>query len=329
MNILITRHDKIGDFVTMLPVCKVLKEQTDHKIVMLVAKVNVALAKELDFIDDVIEYTNDSKALTKTIKAHNFDVSISGYIDTTLGKVLFKSRIPKRIAPATKIAQIFFNKRVKQRRSEVKMREFEYNLQLLKAFDKTLILEFQKPLLAVGSILSNKNSNMHSHRGRWEREEAVGSVTPNNFIIFHAGFGGSSDGNLTLDDYLKLAKTASNYTNVVFSFGPDDGESKAYIEKHLNFSATIRDDFKSLIEFTYFIAQSKLFVSTSTGPMHLAGMTNTPTLSFFGANLFASAKRWGTISDEALQHNFTVGADSGGEVYDKIKRALVEIINAK
>ena len=309
MNILVTRHDKIGDFITMLPVCKVLKEQTDHKIVMLVAKVNVALAKELDFIDDVIEYTDDSKALIETIKAYKFDVSISGYIDTTLGKVLFKSRIPKRIAPATKIAQIFFNKRVKQRRSEVKIREFEYNLELLKAFDKGLILDFERPLL--------NNSNMHSQAGALERED---------FVIFHAGFGGSSDGNLSLDNYLKLAKTASTYTNVVFSFGPDDGESKAYIEKHLNFSATIRDDFKSLIEFTYFIAQSKLFVSTSTGPMHLAGMTNTPTLSFFGANLFASAKRWGTISDEALQHNFTVGADYGGEVYDEIENTLLELI---
>ena len=320
MNILVTRHDKIGDFVTMLPVCKVLKEQTNHKVVMLIAKVNVALARELDFIDDVIEYTTDSKALVKTIKSYNFDVSISGYIDTSLGKVLFKSGIPKRIAPATKIAQIFFNRRVKQRRSEVKMREFEYNLQLLKAFDETLVLEFQKPLLAVGSISSNKNSNMHSHRGQWEREGRE------DFVIFHAGFGGSSDGNLTLDDYLKLAKRASSYTNVVFSFGPDDKESKAYIEKHLNFTATIRDDFKSLMEFTLFIAKSKLFVSTSTGPMHLAGMTNTPTLSFFGANLFASAKRWGTISDESLQHNFTVGADYGSEVYDEIENTLLELI---
>ena len=340
MNILVTRHDKIGDFVTMLPVCKVLKEQTNHKVVMLVAKVNVALAKELDFIDEVIEYTTNSKALVKTIKAYSFDVSISGYIDTSLGKVLFKSGISQRIAPATKIAQIFFNKRVKQRRSEVKMREFEYNLQLLKAFDKTLVLEFQKPLLDVGSISSNENSNMHSHRGRWEREEAgaweqekaVGSVTPNNFIIFHAGFGGSSDGNLSLDDYLRLAKKASKYINIVFSFGPDDGESKAYIKKHLNFNATIRDDFQSLIDFTYFIAQSKLFISTSTGPMHLAGMSNTPTLSFFGENLFASAKRWGTISDEALQHNFTVRADYGREFYEEIEKCLIEIIcynNAK
>jgi len=311
MKILITRHDKIGDFITMLPVCKVLKEQTDHTIVMLVAKVNVGLAKELNFVDDVIEYTDDSKALLQTIKSHNFDVSISGYIDTTLGKVLFKSRIPTRIAPATKIAQLFFNRRVKQRRSEVKMREFEYNLQLLKAFDERLVLEFERPLL--------KDTNMHSQAGAWERDD---------FIIFHAGFGGSSDGNLSLDDYLKLAKKASEFTKVVFSFGPDDGESKKYIESKLDFEATIKDDFKSLMDFTKFIASSKLFVSTSTGPMHLAGMTNTPTLSFFGANLFASAKRWGTISDEGLQHNFTIGAGYGGEVYEGIEETMIKILNA-
>jgi ADP-heptose:LPS heptosyltransferase len=310
MKILVTRHDKIGDFITMLPVCKVLKEQTNHTIVMLVAKVNVNLAKELDFVDDVIEYTDDSKALLQTIKSYNFDVSISGYIDTTLGKTLFKSRIPTRIAPATKIAQLFFNKRVKQRRSEVKMREFEYNLQLLKAFDESLVLEFERPLL--------KNSNMHSQAGAWERDE---------FIIFHAGFGGSSDGNLSLDDYLKLAQKASKFTKVLFSFGPDDSESKKYIESKLNFEATIKDDFKSLMEFTKFIASSKLFISTSTGPMHLAGMTNTPTLSFFGANLFASAKRWGTISDKELQHNFTVGAEYGGEVYEEIEEEMIKILN--
>jgi len=309
MNILITRHDKIGDFITMLPVCKVLKEQTEHTIVMLVAKVNVGLAKELDFVDDVIEYTDNSKALLQTIKSYHFDVSISGYIDTTLGKILFKSRIPTRIAPATKIAQLFFNKRIKQRRSEVKMREFEYNLQLLKAFDESLVLEFERPLL--------KNTNMHSQAGAWERDD---------FIIFHAGFGGSSDGNLSLNDYLKLAKKASEFTKVIFSFGPDDGESKKYIESKLDFEATIKDNFKSLMDFTKFIASSKLFVSTSTGPMHLAGMTNTPTLSFFGANLFASAKRWGTISDEGLQHNFTVGAGYGVEVYDGIENKLLNII---
>ena len=307
MKLLITRHDKIGDFVTMLPVCKVLKEQTDHLIVMLVSKVNVDLAKELDFIDDVIEYTDDSDVLLETIRSCQFDVSISGYIDTTLGKVLFRSRIPKRIAPATKIAQIFFNKRVKQRRSLVEKREFEYNLDLLKAFDESLILDFERPLLQI--------------------DHSVKNTLTNDFIIFHPGFGGSSEGNLALDDYLKLAKKASEHVDVVFSFGPDDGDSKHYIEQKLDFQATVKDDFKTLMEFTKYIALSKLFVSTSTGPMHLAGLTNTKTLSFFGAKLFASPNRWGTISDESSQNNFIVSADYSNDLYMKIEMKLLELIN--
>jgi len=311
MNILITRHDKIGDFVTMLPVCKVLKEQTRHNITMLCAKVNVPLAKELDFIDDVIEYREDS-SLIKEIKKCNFDVSISGFIDNKLGYKLWRSNIKTRIAPATKFAQLFFNKRVKQRRSQVKMREFEYNLELLKALDKNIKLNFKNPLYAPSTQFSIPNSQFS---------------IPKPFIIFHPGFGGSSDGNLTLDDYVALAKVASEYINVVFTFGPDDIKSKEYIKSKLDFTATIKDDFKDIVELTKFIAQSRLFVSTSTGPMHLAGLTNTATLSFFGDSLFASYKRWGTISDKDKQSNFLLNKDYSKNDYLKIEHRLLEIIN--
>ncbi len=301
MTILITRHDKIGDFVTALPMCKVLKEQTNHKIVMLVSKVNVELASSFDFIDDVIEYSDDSFTLLNRINKIRPDVSISGYIDFHLGLCLFLAKIPIRIAPATKIAQIFFNKKLKQRRSEVKKTEWAYNLDLLKVFDDSLSLEFNTPLL---------NTDLKT----------------DNLVIFHTGFGGSSDGNITLDDYLKLAERVSHKADVVFTFGPDDNKSKSYIKEHLNFKAIIRDDFKSLLEFTKFISTSKLFVSTSTGPMHLAGLTNTPTFSFFGENLFASSKRWSTISDITIQNNFEVSANYDKEFYKKIETKLIESI---
>ena len=112
MTILITRHDKIGDFITALPMCKVLKEQTNHRIIMIVAKVNVQLAKSFNFIDDVIEYTTDSFTLLRRLNNVKADVSISGYIDIHLGLCLLLSGITRRISPATKIAQIFFNKTI-------------------------------------------------------------------------------------------------------------------------------------------------------------------------------------------------------------------------
>jgi len=192
---------------------------------------------------------------------------------------------------------------VKQRRSKVEKTEWAYNLDLLKQFDNNLDLNFSTPLVSLDV----------------KREDRV---------IFHAGFGGSSDGNLTLDEYISLAKKVSQNTDmeVAFCFGPDDKETQEYIVKHLDWDATIRDDFNSLWEYTMFIATSQLFISTSTGPMHLAGLTNTPTLSFFGNNLFASSKRWATISDQSCQHNYEIPNNYGQEFYDIIENKLIDII---
>ncbi|NCB12480.1 MAG: lipopolysaccharide heptosyltransferase family protein, partial [Erysipelotrichia bacterium] len=219
------------------------------------------------------------------------------------GKILFKSRIKKRVAPATKIAQLFFNKRVKQKRSKVEKTEWQYNLDLAKKLFPDIKLDFTRPLLDMNVIKEKR-------------------------VVFHAGFGGSSDGNLTLDDYINLARSIkdSDY-EIAFSFGPDDEKSKEYINKNIDFEATIFDSKISLYEFTKYIASSYLFVSTSTGPMHLAGATNTKTLSFFGDSLFASAKRWGTISNKENQNNFTVPKEYSIEVYKKIENRLKELVS--
>ena len=305
MNLLITRHDKIGDFCVTLPLFKAIKEQySNTKVTALVSKVNFEFAKNIEFIDDVILYDkNDLEKTLQTIKDKKFDASISCFIDTALGKILFKSRIKKRVAPATKIAQIFFNIRVTQRRSRVEKTEWQYNLDLAKKLFPDIKLDFTRPLLKFE-----------------EKKEKR--------VIFHPGFGGSSDGNLSLDDYLNLARSISNSSyEIVFSFGPDDGVSKEYIEKNLDFKATIFDSRISLYEFTRYLACSFLFVSTSTGPMHLAGASNTKTLSFFGNSLFASSKRWATISSLENQNNFMLSADYSKEDYLKIDKKLMFLIS--
>ena len=307
MNLLITRHDKIGDFVVTLPLFKAIKEQYPYtKLTALVSKVNFDFAQNIEFIDDVILFDkNNLSQIKQEIKSKKFDASISAYIDTAVGKLLFGSGIKKRIAPATKIAQLFFNKRVKQRRSQVKKREWEYNLDLGKTIFPDIKLEFSKPLLTVHYLPFTKEKK----------------------VIFHPGFGGSSDGNLTLDDYINLARSIKNSEyEIVFSFGPDDETSKEYIQHHLDFEATMFDSKVSLMEFTQYIANSMLFVSTSTGPMHLAGATNTQTLSFFGESLFASAKRWGTMSDDEKQNNFCVPQNYGRDIYENIEKRLKEIV---
>ncbi len=306
MKLLITRHDKIGDFVVTLPLVKAIKEQYPNThITVLVSKINFSFAQEISFIDDVILYDKeDFLGTLKNIRAKKFDASISGFIDTRLGWLLFLSGIKKRISPATKIAQIFFNKKITQRRSRVEKTEWQYNMDLGKVLFPQLKSEFTKPLFSLKPIESSVKK-----------------------VVFHPGFGGSSDGNLTLDDYLNLARSISlEQCEVIFTFGPDDGVSKEYITQRLDFKATILESKMSLMEFCRFLSTCELFVSTSTGPMHLAGAVNIKTLSFFGDSLFASAKRWATIGDEEKQNNFCVPKDYSREIYMAIQKRLKEVI---
>jgi ADP-heptose:LPS heptosyltransferase len=305
VNLLITRHDKIGDFVVTLPLFKAIKEQYPNtKLTALVGKINFDFAKKIPFIDDVILFDKENLDTTlKQIKEKKFDASISCFIDTTLGKLLFKSGIKIRVAPATKIAQIFFNKRIKQRRSKVEKTEWQYNLDLAKLLFPNIKLDFTKPLLSF-------------------------DVKKENRVIFHPGFGGSSDGNLSLDDYISLAKKISQTSKkAVFTFGPDDAMSKDYICSKVDFEVEIFDSKMTLFEFTKFIASSYVFISTSTGPMHLAGATNTKTISFFGDSLFASSKRWATISEEKNQNNFMLSSDYTKEEYKKIENCLIGLLS--
>ncbi len=322
MNLLITRHDKIGDFITSLPTFYVAKKNLpDTKIIALVSKINFQLAQAMDFIDEVILYEDDVFALAQKIKAQNIDVSISCFTDTKLAMALFLSGVKQRYAPATKLAQLFSNHRIKQRRSQVKMREFEYNLELLKAYKPDINTQFEKPLLT----LSQEDKTVQLRQ--FEKEYGLESGL--KYVAFHPGFGGSSDGNLQLDDYIRLAKKASMLDNVkvVFTFGPDDAKSKAYIQENIDFDAIIYESKSSLLDFCKLLSSFELFISTSTGPMHLAGAVNTKTLSFFGDSLFASAKRWATISDESHQNNYSVPENYEDTLYATIENRLIEVLS--
>ena len=315
MNILITRHDKIGDFITSLPLFYVVKKSNPHaKIYALVSKVNLELAQQIDFIDEVILYDKDNFWPTlRNIRAANIGISISAFIDTRIGWILFFSGIRTRIAPATKLAQLFFNKTLKQRRSLVEKTEVEYNLDLAKLLDSSINLTYRVPLLKLDNDQKFRDSKQ---------------LADQKIVLFHPGYGGSSDGNLTLKDYLKLAKVVRNLPNiqVVWVFGPDDLDAKNKIKALIPDIDIIHQPL-TLLDYCFLIRDSELLVSTSTGPMHLAGALNIKTVSFFGNNLFASSKRWATVSGSNKQLNIEIDKDYQQSLLQKIIDLTIQKLN--
>ena len=317
-HVLVTRHDKIGDFVLTLPLCWAIKQASPQtKLTVLVSRVNEAFAREIPFIDDVLLYEAGWVGFFRTLKriqGVGVSASISCFIDTRLGCLLWLCGIRTRVGPATKFAQLFFNTRVVQRRSRVEKPEWAYNLDLGKVLFQNLPLVFPKPLLTTPVDPSDKTP----------LAVPLGESAGQKRVVFHPGFGGSSDGNLALADYIRLARIASEMpgVRVVFTFGPDDQAVFEQVRASLDFEADLIRSLPSLWDFCAFLQVCTLFVSTSTGPMHLAAAVNTRTLSFFGASAFASSRRWEPLNAPERQANFMLSGPPTAEVFESIVLAM-------
>jgi ADP-heptose:LPS heptosyltransferase len=313
MNILVVRNDKLGDFITALPTLYVLKHHNpSNRVIALVAPLNTKLAESCDFIDEVIvDSGDDILELAFKIKQAKADASITLFSNTRVALAQWIARIPIRIAPATKIAQIFYNRRITQRRSEVKMAEFEYNLELTKALFLNISLDFPKPLLHFSEDIFKAFCMEY------------GVIKP--VVAFHPGFGGSSDANWTLSEYIELVRLAESEPNidVVMTFGPD--EEKLYDEAKTLIGESrviLYRSIGSVVDFAALLSGMKLFVSTSTGTYHLASAVGCETFTFFADTRFASALRWKSIGE--VQHHFMIPLNPQGreEMFERVKKEL-------
>ena len=320
MHILVVRTDKLGDFITALPAIYVLKQyDVNNKITVCVSPINKALAQSCDFIDAVVVDSGQNfVALVGELKHLKVDASITLFSNTRMALSQMLAGIQTRIAPATKIAQIFYTTRVKQRRSQVKMAEFEYNLELTRTLFKDIDLEYKKPLLSFEDAplvydVFCKNNEI-------ERE----------IVAFHVGFGGSSDANWDLNEYEILIREVlkQDKYQIVLTFGPDETELYEEMQRRLfRENIVFYLSLDGLVYFAKLVSQFKLFVSTSTGTYHVASLTGCPTMTFFGDSLFASASRWKGVGDSNLQQYFMLPSDSTvrGRIFEDVRSELLKI----
>ncbi|MEA1919053.1 MAG: glycosyltransferase family 9 protein [Campylobacterota bacterium] len=323
MKILIVRTDKLGDFITALPTCKILKEYNPQfKITVCVAALNRDLALACEFIDGVIvDDTSSALALAKKLRPYRFELSITLFSNTKVALAQLLARIPKRIAPASKLAQIFYTHRIVQKRSRVAMAEYEYNIALAQSHFPDISLDFKKPLLQFSQ------ETVEESFLKFCKKYAITKPV----IAFHPGFGGSSDANWTLDEYLELIQSLHvKNLQIVMTFGPDENElRKEAIQKAVGLDIIFYSSNEGLVNFAKLLTSFKLFVSTSTGTYHLAALVGTPTMTFFADSLFASVKRWKAVSEESLQHPYMLSSksDTRREQFQEIKKDLKQLIH--
>lgn len=309
-KILVIRNDKLGDFMLSWPALALLRQSLPQcEIHALVNSYTADMARLCPSIDQTIidpgpqAPWSSQWTLAQSLRANSYDAAITLFSTTRIGLVLSLAGIPYRLAPATKIAQIFYHARLTQRRSRSEKPEFAYNqdlaLRLLADFGITAGEPPGPPYLgfAEAELAQLRNDFCRNH-----------GLEPGKPLVFiHPGSGGSAN-NLRLEQYAHLAQALRSPQGhqIIISAGPSELAPAQQLAGEIgDMPVSIYHSTAGLEQFARHIAQADLFISGSTGPLHIAGALDCPTAAFYPRRRSATALRWQTTNSESRRLAFS------------------------
>jgi heptosyltransferase-2 len=289
-RILVVRTDRVGDVVLTLPMLPFLKRCCPNvHIAMLLRKYTAELVEGNPYVDEIILYDDGKgliplKEMLQTLRAKEFDAAIVVYPAPRLAWLMFRARIPIRIGSGYRYYSFLLNRRVYEHRKDAKRHELEYNLNLLRELncsaggkpEFSLYLSPQAESV-VGTLFTS-----------------LGIDTHREVVILHPGTGGSAK-EWPAAFFGRLAGRLHAERGAQIIVTGRRGEERKVAEVLLGTQGKGIPlvDRLSLKELAVLIKRASLFVSNSTGPMHIAAAVGTPVVSLFPQIPAMSAARWG------------------------------------
>ena len=295
-NLLIVRTDRIGDVVLSLPLAGLVKKHyPECKITFLVRGYTKTLVEEHPYINEIIILKEeDGKVSVKkninSLKEKNFDVSIVVYPTFTTSLILFFAKIKKRIGTGYRWYSFLFNRKVYEHRKYAEKHELEYNVNLLKEIGI-------KEKILPGNVnfdirINNKN------------QEKIKSILiskkigkDDKLVIIHPGSGGSSI-DLPIERMIELTKKLSELKDIKIFITGDNSEKELCNKLIVKESIVNLAGKLNLSELISLLNRADIFISNSTGPIHIAAALGKFTVGFYPKILACSAKRWGPFTDK-------------------------------
>lgn len=318
-RILVIRNDKLGDFMLAFPAFLSLKQNLpDTEIHALIPHYTRDMAQACAGIDHIVTDPGPGAGLIaqlrlwRALRRLRYDAVITLYSTSRVGLLCRLARIPWRLAPATKVAQLFYNHRLTQRRSRSEKPEAEYNLDLARHYLHHLGINApatpNPPYLgfAADEIQRVRSDFCQQHR-----------IDTGELLIFvHPGSGGSAS-NLSIEQFAQLAgrlRSGQGHT-IVISAGPGEAEAARRLSAQLSRDTphAVYISTEGLLRFAHHIAMADLFISGSTGPLHIAGALDRPTAGFYTRRRSALPQRWRTLNSEGRRLAFTPPEDAAEE----------------
>jgi len=314
-RLLVVRNDKLGDFMLAWPALARLKAATPTpQVSVLVPAYTAPMARLCPWIDRVlVDPGSDAgraanRELLAEVKAARFDALLTLFSTPRIGWLGWRAGIPLRLAPATKWAQLFYNRRVVQRRSRSEKPEYRYNLELAETLLQALELTPEPaPAPPYWPLAPGER---RTQRERLSRELGIDPARP--WVFLHGGSGGSAV-NLSPARYVTLVKgieerlPESTRPVWILTAGPGEEATAEAIRAPLAEACLEVHHLpprEGLADFAITLAAAELFIAGSTGPLHIAGCLDVATAGFYPARRSATPLRWQACNSAAHQLAF-------------------------
>jgi ADP-heptose:LPS heptosyltransferase len=273
----------------------VKKKYPDCRVAYFIRNYTRPLIDGNPFIDEVvIAEESDGEILFKKsleiIKSKNFDTSVVVNPTLKISLIMFLAGIGNRIGTGYRWYSFLFNKKVYEHRKYAEKHELEYNVNLLNKIDIDF-KDFSNEInfhLKVDDKSSEKINSILAEKG---------SEAGNKIVIIHPGSGGSSV-DLSKEKLIELTRKLSDLKNVTTVITGSKSESKLCKEFEINQSVLNLSGQLDLSLLKALINKADLFISNSTGPMHIAAALGVHVIGFFPKILSCSQKRWGPYTEK-------------------------------
>lgn len=311
-KILMVRRDKIGDFILALPAFALLKSSLPTvKVHALVSGYTAELAEYCPWIDTVVREPDTNAGmggvwdLVTSLRSNRYQATIVLHPAPHVGLFLWAARIPYRLAPTTNASLVFYTHRCIQRRSRSVKPEYMYNLDLVLHFLKSRGVQVD-PSITPPYLRFPADEVNQLRRELLERYQIPAH---HRLVFIHPGSGGSTR-NMSPEQYVRLGSAIAERRecSLILTAGPGEQGLARRIADDLRARSHPTVVFASeqgLLHFARHIACADLFISGSTGPLHIAGALNRPTAGFYSRRQVGSPLRWQTLNDPNKRLSFT------------------------
>lgn len=297
-NLLIVRTDRIGDVVLSLPLAKIIKEKYPKcKITFLVREYTKSLVENHPFIDNylILEEKDEKIPIQENankIKRLGFDSSVIVYPTFNTALIIFLAGIKHRIGTGYRWYSLLFNKKVYEHRKYAEKHELEFNVNLLRFFGIKKEVNINNVEFDLTASADSKKEVLNVLI-----EKKIDLTKP--LLIVHPGSGGSAV-DLPVNKFKDLIQLIDKNLDVQLLLTGTEKEkilcSQLMInDKILNLAGNF--DLKEIIAL---IDLSSLFISNSTGPLHIASALGKNVIGFYPKVLSCSARRWGPYTNQGI-----------------------------